>query len=52
MYKGLDHARFADVMDANLGNVLISYNDHPRLSHGLMSGTSMTGITPNNEVYW
>jgi site-specific DNA-adenine methylase len=29
MHKGFDHARFADVMDANLGNVLISYNDHP-----------------------
>ena len=29
MHKGFDHARFADVMDAQLCNVMISYNDHP-----------------------
>jgi len=29
MHKGFDHARFADVMDACLCNVMISYNDHP-----------------------
>ena len=29
MHKGFDHSRFADVMDAQLCNVMISYNDHP-----------------------
>jgi len=29
MHKGFDHARFADVMDDTMGNVMISYNNHP-----------------------
>ena len=29
MHKGFDHAKFADVMDSCLCNVMISYNDHP-----------------------
>ena len=29
MHSGFDHARFADVMDDTMGNVMISYNNHP-----------------------
>ena len=29
MHKGFDHAKFADVMDNCLCNVMISYNNHP-----------------------
>ena len=29
MHKGFDHARFADIMDEQLCNVMISYNNHP-----------------------
>ena len=29
MHKGFDHALFADIMDAHLCNVMISYNNHP-----------------------
>ena len=29
MHKGFDHARFADIMDGHLCNVMISYNNHP-----------------------
>ena len=29
MHKGFDHALFADIMDALLCNVMISYNNHP-----------------------
>ena len=28
-HKGFDHEKFADVMDAQLCNVMISYNNHP-----------------------
>ena len=33
MHKGFDHARFADIMDAHLCNVMISYNNHPDIIH-------------------
>ena len=33
MHKGFDHARFADVMDDTMGNVMISYNNHPDIIH-------------------
>ena len=29
MHKGFDHAKFADIMDEQLCNVMISYNNHP-----------------------
>ena len=29
LHKGFDHSRFADVMDDTMGNVMISYNNHP-----------------------
>ena len=29
MHKGFDHAQFADIMDEQLCNVMISYNNHP-----------------------
>ena len=29
MHKGFDHERFADIMDDTMGNVMISYNNHP-----------------------
>ena len=29
MHKGFDHDRFADIMDDTLGNVMVSYNNHP-----------------------
>ena len=31
MHKGFDHTRFADVMDDTMGNVMISYNNHPEI---------------------
>ena len=31
MHKGFDHALFADIMDAHLCNVMISYNNHPEI---------------------
>ena len=33
MHKGFDHARFADIMDGHLCNVMISYNNHPDIVH-------------------
>ena len=33
MHKGFDHALFADIMDAHLCNVMISYNNHPDIIH-------------------
>ena len=33
MHKGFDHARFADVMDDTMGNVMVSYNNHPDIIH-------------------
>ena len=33
MHKGFDHARFADIMDGHLCNVMISYNNHPDIIH-------------------
>ena len=29
MHKGFDHDRFANIMDETMGNVMISYNNHP-----------------------
>ena len=29
MHKGFDHDRFADIMDDTMGNVMVSYNNHP-----------------------
>ena len=29
MHSGFDHARFADIMDDTMGNVMVSYNNHP-----------------------
>ena len=31
LHKGFDHARFADIMDDTMGNVMISYNNHPEI---------------------
>ncbi|BCU98472.1 MAG: hypothetical protein CM15mV22_1040 [Eurybiavirus sp.] len=31
LHKGFDHTRFADVMDDTMGNVMISYNNHPEI---------------------
>ena len=31
MHKGFDHDRFADIMDDTMGNVMISYNNHPEI---------------------
>ena len=43
MHKGFDHARFADIMDDTMGNVMISYNNHPDIvQRFLKSGDSMT----------
>ena len=33
MHKGFDHGLFADIMDAHLCNVMISYNNHPDIIH-------------------
>ena len=33
MHKGFDHDRFADIMDDTMGNVMISYNNHPDIIH-------------------
>ena len=33
MHKGFNHAEFADIMDAHLCNVMISYNNHPDIIH-------------------
>ena len=43
--QGIDHSRFADVMDARLCNVMISYNDHPDIVQRLI-GVFMIMSTP------
>ena len=39
MHKGFDHDRFANVMDDTMGNVMISYNNHPDIIQRFLEWT-------------